>query len=117
MQHCFPAAFPTGFPAVVCFPPCCVSLILRSYYVLQRAVEPVHMVFAGVYPTDGADYEVLADAIRKLMLSDTSLTQEKESSVALGLGFRVGFLGALHMEVFHERLAQVCLPAPRAELT
>ena len=75
------------------------------------------MVFAGVYPTDGADYEVLADAIRKLMLSDTSLTQEKESSVALGLGFRVGFLGALHMEVFHERLAQVCLPAPRAELT
>jgi elongation factor 4 len=73
---------------------------------LERAVEPRHMVFAGVYPTDGADYEILADAIEKLRLSDTSLTVEKESSVALGLGFRVGFLGALHMEVFHERLAQ-----------
>ena len=73
---------------------------------LERAVTPKHMVFAGVYPTDGADFDLLADAIRKLGLSDTSINVEKESSVALGLGFRIGFLGALHMEVFHERLAQ-----------
>ena len=62
---------------------------------LERAVTPKHMVFAGVYPTDGADFDLLADAIRKLGLSDTSINVEKESSVALGLGFRIGFLGAL----------------------
>jgi hypothetical protein len=57
------------------------------------------MVFAGCYPMSGAEYEELSDAIHKLQLSDTSLTVSKESSLALGLGFRVGFLGALHMEV------------------
>ncbi|MFH1462002.1 MAG: translation elongation factor 4 [bacterium] len=64
------------------------------------------MVFAGVYPVDNSDYEDLRDAIEKLTLNDPSVNVEKESSTALGLGFRCGFLGLLHMDVFKQRLEQ-----------
>lgn len=64
------------------------------------------MVFAGIYPVESDEFEPLANAIEKLMLTDASIKIEKKSSVALGLGFRCGFLGLLHMEVFKERLEQ-----------
>lgn len=64
------------------------------------------MVFAGIYPTDNIDFEPLRDAIEKLTLNDASVTVEKKTSIALGLGFRCGFLGLLHMDVFKQRLEQ-----------
>lgn len=64
------------------------------------------MVFAGIYPVDNSDYEHVRDAIEKLTLNDPSVHVEKENSIALGLGFRCGFLGLLHMDVFKQRLEQ-----------
>jgi len=64
------------------------------------------MVFAGIFPVDNTDFDLLRDAIEKLTLTDASIKVERKSSVALGLGFRCGFLGLLHMDVFKQRLEQ-----------
>ena len=71
---------------------------------LAGYAEPKPMVFSGLFPTDGDDFERLREALEKLRLNDGSLMWEPETSRALGFGFRVGFLGLLHMEIVRERL-------------
>ncbi|KAJ7520796.1 hypothetical protein O6H91_19G023300 [Diphasiastrum complanatum] len=80
---------------------------------IRTVVEPLpgfkpakHMVFAGVYPADGSDYDALSHAIERLTCNDASVSVARESSGALGIGFRCGFLGLLHMDVFLQRLEQ-----------
>lgn len=79
----------------------------KSTVIPLPGFKPVkHMVFSGLYPADGSDFEALSHAIEKLTCNDASVSVTKESSTALGMGFRCGFLGLLHMDVFHQRLDQ-----------
>ncbi len=84
-----------------------------TIYHTKKAVTPFPgfkpakpMVFAGIYPVDSEDFENLQEAIEKLTLNDASVSVEKKTSAALGIGFRCGFLGLLHMDVFKQRLEQ-----------
>ncbi len=88
---------------------CIGDTIFNSRYPVEAFPgfkRPKPMVFAGIYPVENSDFELLRDAIEKLTLNDASVSIEKKTSPALGLGFRCGFLGLLHMDVFKQRLEQ-----------
>ena len=79
---------------------CTVIVCIHINYVLLQ-------VFAGFYPMDQSEYPVLRTALEKLALNDSSVSVFKDSSMALGQGWRLGFLGLLHMDVFRQRLEEV----------
>ncbi|MDD5290502.1 MAG: translation elongation factor 4 [Patescibacteria group bacterium] len=98
----------TGFKNVS---ECRVGDTVSNLKSVESGLEPLHgykevkpMVFAGVFPREGSDFQDLREAMEKLKLNDAALTYEPESSEALGFGFRCGFLGLLHLEIFQERL-------------
>ena len=82
---------------------CCTTGAISSF-----SPSPSPKVFAGIYPLDQSEYVSLRTAIDKLTLNDSSVAVHRDSSIALGQGWRVGFLGLLHMDVFRQRLEEVC---------
>ena len=89
------------------------ALIGDTFWHKGKPIQPLPgfkpakpMVYAGIYPVESSEFDLVRDAIEKLTLNDPSVHVEKENSIALGLGFRCGFLGLLHMDVFKQRLEQ-----------